>query len=295
MSCVEQLQQALGCCLPKPAVVDVKLTRPPPIPEAVSAPAPAPAPATEAAPAPVPAPAPAAPEPTPEPVPEPPTAAMMAPEALSSMQPAEVIDVMKNEAYAADAELMGAACKQLRVLCRQDENCQMCDSLGAAALIHAAMTTHLPVPAVQQQACAALINLCAGDNFDRRDNAAKSGALTSVVAAMEKHLDYPGIQEMAFVAIQNICFGKDANGAERKEKAVEVGALTAIVNAIKKYEDTSSVIDQGAATLRLLTGNSQLLKAKAMEVGAKGAWLKSSGGISARMGGFTSRMFGGSK
>jgi len=146
---------------------------------------------------------------------------------------------------------------------------------------------------VQQQACAALINLCAGESFDRRDHAAQSGAIVAIVSAMKTHIEYPGIQEMAFVAVQNICFGNDANGLSRKELAVEKGCLNAIVDAIKKYEDTPSVLDQGAATLRLLTSKQPLLKAKAMEAGAKKQWLVSSGGgLSARIGGLTSRAFG---
>ena len=133
------------------------------------------------------------------------------------MEPSAVIGTMLNPEYQADTELMGAACKQLRVLCRQDEACQACDRQGAAAVIYKTMMNHPNVPAVQQQACAALINLCAGESFDRRDHAAESGALTAIVKAMETHIDYPGIQEMAFVAIQNICFGQDPNGQSRKD------------------------------------------------------------------------------
>merc|ERR1719230_1953953 len=185
---------------------------------------------------------------------------------------------------------MGACCKQLRVLCRQDDHCKQCDELSAAEVIHKTMQAHPKVPAVQQQACAALINLCAGESFDRRDHAAQSGALKAIIAAMETHIDYPGIQEMAFVAIQNICFGSDPNGEGRKKMAIDVGAFKAIVSAISKYEDTASVLDQGAATLRLLCNKNKLMKAKAMEAGSKPDWLKSSGGLSARVGGLTSRM-----
>jgi len=173
------------------------------------------------------------------------------------------------------------------------ENCQECDSLGAANLVTKAMNKHPLVPAVQQQACAAMINLCAGESFERRDNAAGSGAIVAIINAMKGHLEYPGIQEMAFVAVQNICFGNDQNGMGRREKAVEHGCLNVIVTAIKKYEDTPSVLDQGAATLRLLTNKNKLLKAKAMEAGAKPEWLKSSGGaLSARIGQYTNRVFG---
>mmetsp|Transcript_28541 Transcript_28541/g.75472 ORF Transcript_28541/g.75472 Transcript_28541/m.75472 type:complete len:190 (-) Transcript_28541:449-1018(-) len=184
----------------------------------------------------------------------------------------------------------------MRMLCRQEEACKVCDQHDAVAVVCKTMTGHTKEPAVQQQACAALINLCVGESFERRDHAAQSGAIGAIVGAMRNHLEYPGIQEMAFVAIQNICFGNDANGATRKQQAIDAGAFEAIVAAIQKFEETTSVLDQGAATLRLLCNKNQLLKARAMEAGARKDWLKSSGGIiSSRMGGLTSRMLMGRK
>ena len=59
------------------------------------------------------------------------------------------------------------------------------------------------------QACAALINLCAGESMTRRVNAANSGVLKAIVISIEANLEYPGIVEMAFVALQNICFGTE--------------------------------------------------------------------------------------
>ena len=211
-------------------------------------------------------------------------------EALAAMLPSEVIDIMRDDDCMTDHELIGAACKQLRILCRQDDHCQACDSLGAAGLLYRAMVRHPLIPTVQQQACAALINLCAGDNFERRNHAADSGALQAVVMAMKTHMNYHGVQEMGFVAIQNICFGSDPNGQVRRARAIEAGALDAIVAAIRKYEERTSVLDQGAATLRLLTNNVRHLKAKAVEAGAKKEWLTPSAGFSARFGSLTSRM-----
>ena len=281
---MDKLLEAFKCCTPKTAVPAVDLLKEPPDTTEPEAPPPA------AAPAPPPPPvAKSEPEVTEPPKPAPPS---LTPEAILSMNPDSVIATMQKAEFASNAELMGAACKQLRVLCRQDEHCKVCDSLGAAGVIYKTMLAHAKVPAVQQQACAALINLCAGESFDRRDHAAESGAIKAIIAAMEAHIEYPGIQEMAFVAIQNICFGQDANGQSRKDRAIDAGAFKTIVDAIKKYEDTSSVLDQGAATLRLLCNKNNLLKAKAMEAGAKKDWLKSSGGsLTARVGtALTSRM-----
>lgn len=240
--------------------------------EAKAAPAPAPVEETKAAPA----------------------ADEVTPESVSKMSPDGVVQVMQNADQLGDPKLMEACCKQLRVLCRQDEMCKRCDEMGTAASVVKAMSVHQQTPGVQQQACAALINLCAGESFARRDHAAEAGALRSIITAMQLHLELAGIQEMAFVALQNICFGSDPNGDARKKKACEDGALVAIVSALKRHSEQSSVIEQGAATLRLLTHKNKLLKAQAMEAGAKTEWLKSTGSITARIGGVTSRMFGSS-
>jgi len=129
----------------------------------------------------------------------------------------------------------------MRMLCRQEEACKVCDQHDAVAVVCKTMTGHTKEPAVQQQ-------------------------------------------EMAFVAIQNICFGGDANGAARKQRAIDAGAFEAIVVAIRRFQGTTSVHDQDTATLRLLCNNDQLLKARAMEAGAKKDWLQSHGGISRLLG-----------
>jgi len=214
-----------------------------------------------------------------------PAAPLITPEMVLQMDAPAVIATMQNAEYQNDAALMSAACKQLRVLCRKDEACIVCDKLNAAELICATMSRHVGAATVQQQACAALINLCAGESFGRRDRAVSSGALPAIVDAMNTHLEYPGIQEMAFVAIQNICFGNDAKGTARKEQAIKAGAFEAIIAGILKFEDTPSLLDQGSATLRLLCNKNQLLKVQAMNAGAKKEWLKSSGLLSARVGG----------
>jgi len=172
------------------------------------------------------------------------------------------------------------------MLCRQEEACKVCDQHDAVAVVCKTMTGHTKEPAVQQQACAALINLCVGESFERREHAAQSGVLGAIVGAMRNQIEHPapGIQEMAFVAIQNICFGGDANGAARKQRAIDAGAFEAIVVAIRRFQGTTSVHDQDTATLRLLCNNDQLLKARAMEAGAKKDWLQSHGGISRLLG-----------
>jgi len=231
-------------------------------------------------------------EPAAEPPPGPPRTGSPALTITSvlGMDPAGVIATMQNPEYLKDAELMGAACKQLRVLCRQNELCIQCDQLGAAAEVANMMAAHAKVPEVQQQACAAIINLCSARRVEPRDRAASSGVLNTIVAAMQLHTVYPGIQEMAIIAIQNVIIGTDARDKERKAHAIDAGAIQAIVDAVIKYEGTASVLEQGTATLRLLISKDSALKTKALQAGAKKDWLRSAGGgsLSTRLG-FTSR------
>lgn len=209
----------------------------------------------------------------------------MTDEKIFAMDAADVLNTMKNRDYEGNASLMSAACKQLRMLCRQDELCDECDQLNAASVIRQCMRKHIDSPIVQQQGCAALINLCAGDSFARRDHASNSDAIGAIVEAMDAHLEYPGIQEMACVAIQNICFGHDANGQSRRQKAIRAGALEAIVQATLKYEVTPSVVDQGSAALRLLCHKSSTSKAQALAAGAKKEWFRPATSLAARVGG----------
>jgi len=208
-----------------------------------------------------------------------------------AMDPAGVIATMQHSEHGKVTELMGACCKQLRVLCRDDQQCVQCDELGAAFEVAKAMAAHAKVPEVQQQACAAIINLCSARRVEPRDRAANSGVLSTIVQAMQLHLVYPGIQEMAIIAIQNVIIGTDTRDKERKARAIDSGAFKAISDAVKRYESTTSVFEQGTATIRLLCSKDSALKGKAIAAGAKKEWFKGSGGLSTRLG-FTSRKAG---
>ena len=113
------------------------------------------------------------------------------------------------------AESVELCFKQLRVLCRDDWTCEQCDRLGANDQIIRLMRLHLGSESVLTQACAVLINLCAGDSYERRDRAQLGGALDVILKAMEAHPNSAILQEMSFVAMQNICFGSDPNGKQR--------------------------------------------------------------------------------
>uniref|UniRef100_A0A7S3AJR7 Armadillo repeat-containing protein 8 n=1 Tax=Haptolina ericina TaxID=156174 RepID=A0A7S3AJR7_9EUKA len=145
------------------------------------------------------------------------------------------------------------------------------------------MHDHAQSVTVLIQSCAVLINLCAGDSFERRDHAAMAGALPAIADAMRKHIGSPILQEMSFVALQNICFGNDSNGADRKAKAVEIGVLKDIVQAMTKHSDVDSLVEQGSSTLRLLVGKDKSAKQKALDAGANPKWLKTGGFLSRRL------------
>jgi hypothetical protein len=112
------------------------------------------------------------------------------------------------------AESVELCFKQLRVLCRDDWTCDQCDRLGANDQIIRLMRLHLGSESVLTQACAVLINLCAGDSYERRDRAQLGGAPDVILKAMEAHPNSAILQEMSFVAMQNISFGSDPNGKE---------------------------------------------------------------------------------
>lgn len=290
-SCADALPRWCKSCLPRPAV-------PPPAAQPHNAPqltheqvagtttsAAAPAIATESTPAPGPTPAQeqAAMSPIASEAPKSPNGApipSITAEQVYAMDASAVLLMMQNSEYQLDASLMAAGCKQLRLLCRKKEGCDACDKLNAASSICKTMSLHIKDPSVQQQGCAALINLCAGESMQRRVHASNGGALRAIVEAMDTHIEYPGVQEMAFVAIQNVTSGGGSSGQSRRAQAIESGALRAIINAVHKFEEIPSVVDQGTATLRLLCAKNPRAKAEAISIGAKKEWLKSPGVLS---------------
>ena len=137
----------------------------------------------------------------------------LSPADLALLSADQLLNRIKDPVYAAHAPSIELCLKQLRVLCRDDRTCDQCDKGGANDTIVAIMHDHAQSVTVLIQSCAVLINLCAGDSFERRDHAAMAGALPAIADAMRKHIGSPILQEMSFVALQNICFGNDSNGA----------------------------------------------------------------------------------
>ena len=86
-----------------------------------------------------------------------------------------------------------------------------------------------------------------------------------------------------------MCIGADEAGSERKEKAAEVGALEATVDALNRHTN-ERLVDQGTATLKLITKNSKPLRERAARAGAKAEWLKVPNSSGTSRTGSTSRL-----
>lgn len=203
---------------------------------------------------------------------------------FSAMEPAAVIAAMQNPQLQSDADQASAACKRLRVLCRHDGSAQLCSQLGACEIVHFTMQQHPDDPAVQLQALAVFVNLCAagpeGSEDERRKLSFQSGVLRSVLAAMEKHTANRAIQEMGFMAIYAICYGDDEEAVNRKAQAITLGALRSIVAGIIALETTEQdawhlgSIQSGKTTLMLLCDDSRENTRKALQLGAKKSWFE---------------------
>jgi len=205
-------------------------------------------------------------------------------DSVPSMGAEAVIELMAP-ADLHDLSLMEACCKQVRVLCREEGQRQRCEALDAATSIANAMRAHPRAAGLQQQGCAALINLTAGGGGageHARERAALGGGLQAVVAAMETHMELQGIQEMAFVAIMNVVGMGDEASESRKEAAAEAGAIEATVTALTRHSGSQSLVEQGIAALQLLTKSSKPRKALATVAGARPEWLRGGGSGSSR-------------
>ena len=148
-------------------------------------------------------------------------AARKAPAALSqaylaSLSVEALLRTINLPEYFSHVESVEMCFKQLRILCREDDTCVECDRLGANEVVISTMRAHIASEMVLTQACAVLINLCAGESWERRDRAQQGGAVPTIIQAMQRHPNSAILQEMSFVAMQNICFGNDPNGVGRR-------------------------------------------------------------------------------
>jgi len=173
-----------------------------------------------------------------------------------------------------DVEMIAACCKRVRVLCRHEDMCKVCNQAGVAAALVKAMQALPNETGVQLQALAALVNLCSGENVDYRSQTVASGALPMIVDAMKTLIDNPEVQEMGCIALQNCCYGEDEQAIERRKGAAAAGAISAVVAAMKQHVSIPAAQEVGVATLRLIVHKVPELRQTAVNAGANPDWLK---------------------
>uniref|UniRef100_A0A7S2I7A0 Armadillo repeat-containing domain-containing protein n=1 Tax=Haptolina brevifila TaxID=156173 RepID=A0A7S2I7A0_9EUKA len=177
--------------------------------------------------------------------------------------------------------LLEQVCTRVRVLCRDEAECNKCSEAGAAVAVVGAMSAAAQDTAVQLAGLSALVNLCSGatDNT-RRALSVDAGAVPAIVTAMTTHATVKDVQHMGCMAIQNICFGEDPPALARRKLSVDSGGVQAVLAAMNSFESLRGAKEVGVITLQLMTYRMPELRQLAIEAGAKAEWLKDSGSTS---------------
>ena len=190
-------------------------------------------------------------------------------EELSEKEAVDMIikHTASGEKTAGTMTTVEACCKRIRVLCRDQANCDACDKVNASVAIVSAMDLYQEEPKVQLQALAALVNLCSGEGSEHRQHAVEADCLRRIVNAMKVHLKNSELQDMACIALQNCCYGEDENAVERRQKAAAAGAIETTVQAMRAYPDLPVAQEVGIATLKLMVHKCADNKAMALAQG----------------------------
>ena len=197
--------------------------------------------------------------------------------AVAVMEPAELVAAL--QAHRAVARVAATACNRLAALCFEEGShsatVQLAVEAGALEVVVGAMRTHLDAADVQEEACAALTNMCFGIDaagLARLQRAAGAGALEAVVDAMWAHPQVTAVQEAASGPLSMICWGEDALGLARKQRAVDAGALGAVVAAMQMDLQAVCVQENGCrALITMCAGSGAAAVARrqvAIQVGA---------------------------
>ena len=162
-------------------------------------------------------------------------------------------DIKKTLWFGDVENTLGQCTAALGNVCARDnaagqEHKRRAAKAGALEAVVEAMNTHLDVADVQWNGCHALSNLCSGIDTggkardrrantpgDRKQRAAKAGALEAVVAAMRAHRQVGDVQENACAALSSMCSGNGAKGRAHKQRAARAGALPAIRFAVEVH------------------------------------------------------------
>ena len=108
---------------------------------------------------------------------------------------------------------------------------------------------------MQQQGCAALRNVCSGNDdagVARKQRAAGASAIEAIVAAMQAHPEVEAVQEMGCRALTNVCCGTDASARARRQRAVTARAPEAATTALQAHPENAAVQEQGQRLRDLL-------------------------------------------
>lgn len=208
---------------------------------------------------------------------------------IDTFEPQQAVDVLLDAISIApetEATTIEGCCWRLRVLCREADGpgvtvgANQCDEAKAAQAVVAAMGALPSVRPVQLQALAVLVNLGAADVFHfatnaRRNNAVEAGAFPAIVSAMTNHVDDLELNEMACLALQSCCIGDDPRALTRRQMADGAGAIEAVLVAMREHTAAAPWFHEvGAATLRRLVHKVKTSRAKAVQLGAREAWLR---------------------
>lgn len=120
--------------------------------------------------------------------------------------------------------------------------------LGVTTVVNA-MKNHPNEPAVQERACAALIEMALADGVQEVSFAA-SGAISSVVSAMQAHVSDATVQKEACKALRRIM---ENGGAERATVVASVSGFTAVVNSMGAHPHDNVIQREACAALEVLT------------------------------------------
>ena len=101
---------------------------------------------------------------------------------------------------------------------------------------------------MQEQGCAALRNVCSGDDaagLARKQRAADAGVIEAAVAALQAHPQHAGVQQSGCRALFNVCFGSDAAARAWRQRAVTAGATEAVAGAMPAHPGDAAVQRRG--------------------------------------------------
>jgi len=120
-------------------------------------------------------------------------------EELEAMGLAEVVAALR--AHVAVAWVVERACLRIRVLCEPEGSELAAAEAGVIEAVVEAMQAHPHLAVLQEQGCAALGDVCYGNDaagLARSQRAAEAGAIEAVVDAMRAHPQVAQVQEDGF-------------------------------------------------------------------------------------------------